>query len=386
MHWPSVSLDFFAEVIAMPMRWTRRAFLLEAGLASLAASCGGVGTTGRASPEPRVTSPQPAPDSSAQKLVRDVVDFKLRGPFAWNGGSVTMKLHATFFGGERAYFVRTDTSDADFAKSEGLVFVPLLANALTAKERSVADIFVFERGASGQLPVVGSVPGERDFTPLYRLHRVTFVGAPVLLDSAAKIRSAEQDAKVKVEVTKIVVNYPIVKWPKGELGVDTAVESALAGGPLLSKPDTEKMLVTFKLHQCYPESRYIITDTSAVPMAPMMSIVGSPATTALADARATSKITVFGNGLKGPGVMGFQPGIFEQKAGDVLWSPMWDHWTAVWKDPGKAVLLKTQAELDARVRSSEIVLHRGTPDTKGQGFVVNCPTPVVAPNDFVVTR
>lgn len=367
----------------MRARLTRRAFLFEAGLAGMAVACGGVGTAGRA--EPRVSSPQPAPDSSATKLVGDVVDFKLRGPFKWNGGSVTMKLHAAFFGGDRAYFVRTDAGDADFAKTEGLVFVPLLANALVAKERSVADIFVFERGAAGQLPVVSSVPGEPAFTPLYLLHRVTFAGAPVLLDSAAKIRAAEQAAQVKVQATKIVVNYPIVKWPKGELSVDGKVESALEGGPLLSKPDTEKMQVTFKLHQCFPESRYIVTDTSAVPMAPMMNIVGSPATTALADAKATSKITVFGNGIKGPGAMGFQPAIFEHKAGEALWSPMWDHWTAVWKDPGKATLLKSQAEVDARARSGQIVLHRGTPDTKGQGFVVNCPSPIVAPNDFEVT-
>ncbi|CAN5504229.1 hypothetical protein BH24CHL9_BH24CHL9_10370 [soil metagenome] len=27
----------------------------------------------------------------------------------------------------------------------------------------------------------------------------------------------------------------------------------------------------------------------------------------------------------------------------------------------------------------------GTPDTGGQGFVVNCPSPIVAPNDFEFT-
>jgi hypothetical protein len=65
---------------------------------------------------------------------------------------------------------------------------------------------------------------------------------------------------------------------------------------------------------------------------------------------------------------------------------MWDHWTAVWKDPTKAVLLRSQAELDARVAAGELELHRGTPDTKGEGFVVNCPSPLIAPNDFVVRR
>lgn len=83
--------------------------------------------------------------------------------------------------------------------------------------------------------------------------------------------------------------------------------------------------------------------------------------------------------------MGFQPGIFREKAGDGAWSPMWDHFTAVWKDPTNAVLLRSQAELDPRVEAGEIELFAGPPDTGGQGFVVNCPSPIVAPNDFEVT-
>jgi hypothetical protein len=72
-------------------------------------------------------------------------------------------------------------------------------------------------------------------------------------------------------------------------------------------------------------------------------------------------------------------------AGQPSWSPLWDHLTAVWKDEPKAVLLRSQAELDERVTAGEIEIFKGTPDTGGQGFVVNCPSPVVAPNDFEVT-
>jgi len=108
-------------------------------------------------------------------------------------------------------------------------------------------------------------------------------------------------------------------------------------------------------------------------------------TTGLAEVGAASTITVFGNGLNGPGAMGFQPGIFREKAGLPSWSPLWDHLTAVWKDPSKAVLLRSQADLDARVAAEEIEIFKGTPDTGGQGFVVNCPSPIVAPNDFEVT-
>lgn len=359
--------------------FTRRHFLGAAAVTAAAAACGGGSGSQRS-----VTSPVATAKSAATKLVADVLDFELKGPFKWNGGSVKMRLHAAFAFGQKLYFVRTDASEPQFAKREGLVYVPLLNAALTAKPAGAGQIYLFADGASGQLPVLSTAPGATDFVSLYVVNNVRFSGTKELLDSAEKIRAVANAGRITIESTKIVVNYPIVKWPGGELPVDAKVEKPLEGGPLLTKPDVEKLEVSFKLHQCFPESRYIVTDTSAVPMAPMMNIIGSPASSGLIDAGATSKITVFGNGIEGPGAMGFQPAIFQAKAGEAAWSPMWDHWTAVWKDPSKVVLLRTQSELDARVQAGEIVLHHGTPDTKGQGFVVNCPSPIVAPNDFVV--
>lgn len=379
---------------------SRRRFLQATGLtggAAVLAACGpsgGGGTTAAPSVAPpivpspspvaSVTSPSPTPDGAATVLVKDVVEFELRGPYTWNGGSVTMRLHEGRLDGEPIHYVRTDTSDEAFAEQEGLVFVPILRLALD-KEDAVGRLFLFDGGADGQVAVLSTGPGRDDFTPLYRIVRATFSGDPVLLESAEAVDAAVADGSVELEETEIVVNYPIVKWPGGELPVDTVVEKPLEGGPLLGAPDLDSMTVTFKLHQCFPESRYIVSDTSAVPMAPMMNIQGSPGTTGLAEAGAASTITVFGNGLPGPGAMGFQPGIFREKAGEPSWSPLWDHLTAVWKDETKAVLLTTQAELDARVAAGEIEIFKGTPDTGGQGFVVNCPSPIVAPNDFEVT-
>jgi hypothetical protein len=330
-----------------------------------------------------VTSPTPTSDSAATKLVGDVLDFELRGPFEWNGGSVTMRLHEALVDGQPAYFVRTDTSDAAFAEQEGLVFVPLLS-AAGSLDGGTADLYLFDEGAPDQLPVLSSVPGMDGFTPLSRVTRVR-ASSTAVLDSAAAVRAAADAGDAELEPTDVIVNYPLVKWPGGELSVDPEVKLPLANGPLVSAPDLDAMTVVFKLHQCFPESRYLVTDTSAVPMAPMMSIVGSPGTEGLIEAGATSKITVFGNGIPGPGAMGFQPAIFQAKAGEPAWSPMWDHWTAVWSDEAAATLLTSQAELDAAVADGRITLHHGTPDTGGMGFVVNCPSPIVAPNDFEVT-
>ena len=373
--------------------YTRRAVIRMLGLGvggAILAACmpSGRGVSpsalaGRSPAASRVTSPTPTADSAATKLVADVLDFELRGPFEWNGGSVTMRLHEALVDGEAAYFVRTDASHAAFAEAEGLVFVPLLA-AAGSLDGGTADLYLFDEGAADQVPILSSAPGMEGFTPLFRVTRVRAASGP-MLDSAAAVQAAARAGEAELEATEIVVNYPLVKWPAGELAVDPEVKLPLTNGPLLSAPDLDAMSVTFKLHQCFPESRYILTDTSAVPMAPMMSIVGSPGTEGLIDAGATSKITVFGNGIPGPGAMGFQPAIFQAKAGDPAWSPMWDHWTAVWNDEADATLLTSQAELDAAEADGLITLHHGTPDTGGMGFVVNCPSPIVAPNDFEVT-
>lgn len=341
------------------------------------------GVASRSPAASRITSPTPTSDSAATKLVADVLDFELRGPFEWNGGSVTMRLHEALIDGDHAYFVRTDTSDAAFAEAEGLVFVPLLG-AAGSLDGGTSDLYLFDEGAPEQLPVLSSVPGMEAFTPLSQVTRVRAASGPAL-ESAAAVRAAADAGDAELERTDIIVNYPLVKWPGGELTVDPEVKLPLANGPLLAAPDLEAMSVVFKLHQCFPESRYIVTDTSAVPMAPMMSIVGSPGTEGLIEAGATAKITVFGNGLPGPGAMGFQPAIFQAKAGDPAWSPMWDHWTAIWNDEADATLLRSQADLDAAVSGGLITLHHGTPDTGGVGFVVNCPSPILAPNDFEVT-
>lgn len=327
-----------------------------------------------------VISPNPTPDSQATVLVRDVLDYRLRGDFAWNGGWVTFRLHEGRIDGEPIWFIRTDASDQTFAADEGLVFAPLLALARSV-DGGTGRIFLFDDDSP---PVLSTGPGHDDFTPLYEVVRVRGTAAGSLA-SVAEVEAAAAAGEVALEETPVVVNYPAVRWPGGELPVDSVVELPLADGPLLAAPDTETMTVTFKLHQCYPESRYIITDTSAVPMAPMMSIPGSPATAGLAAVGAASTITVFGNGLTGPGAMGFQPGVFREKAGEPAWSPLWDHFTAVWNDPSKARLLSTQAEVNALVADGTLQLFTGTPDTGGQGFVVNCPSPIVAPNDFVTS-
>lgn len=324
-----------------------------------------------------------AQEQGAQIIVGDVLEFTLDPAGRWPGpfGSVTLRLHEGFVDNESVWFIRTDASDQEFALGAGLVWVPLLASALNAPG-SFANLYLFPQGISGQHPVLSTMPGRENFTPAWRVHWVSFTGAPELLKSEQAIKEAVAANKVRLVETNIIVNYPMVKWPGGGLPKDTKLSEYLGTGPLIEDPDTTAGKVTFKLHQCFPGSRYIVTDTSAVPMAGMMGVVGSAPTQKLSEARATDSITVFANGLKGPGVMGFQPAVFGHKAGDPAWSPFWDHFTVRWKDPSKAVVLRSQPEIEERVKAGDLERFNGVPDTHPNGFVVNCPSPVLAPNTY----
>lgn len=314
----------------------------------------------------------------AKKNVADVLRFSTR-PQGWKGlfGFVTFRLHPVFVDGNRAYHIRTDASDAAFARRVGLVHVPKLQAAI--KTQAAADYFTFTNGASGQLPVVTAAPTGPDFTPAFRLSRVAFTRSPRRLTSIEQVRDAAADGRVKIAASQTVVNYPFVKWPGGELPVDRERVAYLGGGQLLRPPDVQNREVTFKLQQCFPGEWYIVTDTSASPMAPMMRIAASPKSGELTKAGATAKILVFGNGVKGPGPMGFQPSVVDSLPGNPVWSPFWDHFTFTWTDGTKPLVVRSQAELLRQEENGRLTRWPGTPDTQGVSFVVNCPVPISAP-------
>lgn len=329
------------------------------------------------------TDATPVAGEDVVVIVGDVVDFTLEPEDRWPApvGSVTLRMHAGFFDGQDAWFIRTDASDQTFAEEQGLVHVPLLANALKAED-SYANIYLFADGAEDQRPVVSTIPGQDNFTSAFRVHNVTVSDESELLDSVEMIQAAEQDGRVTIEQTDIIVNYPLVVWDGGGLPVDDGMAEPLGAGPLIETPDTANGTVTFKLHQCYPGSRYIATDTSSEPMAPMMGLPPSVPTQQLAEVGATAPIYVFSNGLPGTGAMGFQPAVFNAKAGDPMWSPFWDHITVMWTDENQAELLTSEAEINERAEAGDVELYNGVPDSHPDGFVVNCPAPILAPTTY----
>ena len=367
---------------------SRRQFLYYGSLsggALLLAACGGDNSSEEAVVEAATNTPPPptanvpaveAKEAGTRLLVGDVMDYQLASD-EWPGafGSVTFSLHEGVYEGNSVYFIRTDGSDESFAQENGLVHVPLLANGSDV----AAAIYVFD---DGRPSVLSSSPSESDFISLFKVNRVSVSDESAILDSEGTVQSASLAGQVEIEELDVFVNYPVVKWDGGELSQDTERDSYLGTGQLLAPIDTDEMKITFKLHECYHESRYIITDTSAAPMAPMMSISASHSSGDFMTNGGSDEIWVFANGIEGSGVMGFQPAIFDSQAGLPAWSPFWNHFTLKWADGVEPRLLRSSDEARKAMADGEVELFNGTPDSHPTGFVVNCPVPLLTPNTF----
>src|SRR5262245_59316502 len=77
-----------------------------------------------------------------------------------------------------------------------------------ASGNRVAPIWVVTNGADGQRNIIDTVPGRKDYTPLWAVRMVTWKsGADVrVLRSAAAVRSAQRAGGFSVQAAAVVVN------------------------------------------------------------------------------------------------------------------------------------------------------------------------------------
>ena len=359
---------------------SRRDFLwslLIGGAGSALASCG---STSNLSEPPITPTPDATPTSYPQgdhPIVSDVLDYSLRsdewpGAFGW----AQLRLHQAICEGRPAYFIRTDCSDKTYARENGLVWMPLLFAGNDGEFEN--KLYVFD---DGRLPVMRSIPGDPDHISLFEIVRVSG-GQERGFDSAAELRSASEDGEIELDPIGIHVNFPVVKWQGGELPIDTERDSYLGTGQLLEPIDLDGMTITFKLHEGYPGSRYILTHTSAVDRAGGMYIAPAAASWATVEYYATDEVFVFANGIEGSGVMGFQPAVFGSAVDSLVSSPFWNHFTVRWVYEQNARVLRDADEVYSAIERGELRKFNGLIDTHPNGFVVNCPIVVLADNSF----
>ncbi len=76
----------------------------------------------------------------------------------------------------------------------------------------VAPIWAFTNGHADQRNVIDTVPGRRDYTPLWAVNMVTWNDneTPRVLRSAAAVRAARRAGDVTIRAMPIVVNCPVL--------------------------------------------------------------------------------------------------------------------------------------------------------------------------------
>ena len=291
---------------------------------------------------------------------------------------MTFRIHEALYEGESVYYFCTDASNEIYAQEHQLVWAPLL---IGARGEWIANrMYIFE---DDRIPVVRSIPGMPDYMSLFELVHVRLNDQSLVLGSAIEIEAAAEAGDLSLEGDKVFVNCPLVSWPGGALLVDQERSSYLGTGQLLAPVNTAGRTVQFKLHEGYPGDRYITVDTSAVDRAPAMHLAPSSASWALVDRNATDEVFVFSNGIPGPGVMGFQPAVFGSEVDSLVWSPFWDHFTVEWVFESHARVLRNADEVFDAIERGELIKYNGVPDSHPNGFVVNCPIPILADNTFV---
>jgi hypothetical protein len=76
----------------------------------------------------------------------------------------------------------------------------------------IAPIWTFTNGADGQRNIVETVPGQKSYTPLWQVTKVTWAAGttPRLLTSADAVAKAAAAGDVAIEKTTTVVNCPVL--------------------------------------------------------------------------------------------------------------------------------------------------------------------------------
>lgn len=81
-----------------------------------------------------------------------------------------------------------------------------------ARGNTVAPIWAFTNGHEGQRNIIDTVPGRKDYTPLWSVNMVTWKSGetPRILRSAAAVRAAQRAGDVTIRAMPIVVNCPVL--------------------------------------------------------------------------------------------------------------------------------------------------------------------------------
>ena len=140
-------------------------------------------------------------------------------------------MHLGSFEGESVYYIITDTNDETYADliSEKQNWKVELAPPLTnAPKSALDDVYVFKDGISGngiygfQDELFASTPSQLEqYSALRTITEVSWKPGQTaeVFESVESIKEAEEDGRIELEKTDVVINVPQIVWPDGQMVV-----------------------------------------------------------------------------------------------------------------------------------------------------------------------
>jgi len=302
----------------------------------------------------------------------------------------TIPIHVGNYNGESVYYIITDTNDKAYAnliteKQKWKVEIaPPLGNA---SKSILQEVYIFKNGISGQgihgfqNEVFSSTPAqEEQYSALRSVTHVSWKSGQTaeVLDSVESIKKAENAGRIELEHTKVVINMPQIVWPEGQMTVrqdkSLSEETKYEGGQILDI-NKDNMTVTFIAHRGWaPDGStiyYIVTDATPSGPAQLMGVPSAPTNANIISNSATVDSFQFVDGIKGSGLLGFQPGIASTIPGDENYSPICRIFTISWDDPKNASVLETKSDIDAFQSEGKITVNLARP--MNSEYIINCP-------------
>lgn len=299
-------------------------------------------------------------------------------------------MHVGKYNDELVYYIITDTSDKAHAniitkkQNWKVEYAPPLGNA---SKSILQEVYIFKNGISGegihgfQNEVFSSTPAqEEQYSALRSVIDVTWKSGQTAesLESVEAIKKAENAGRIEVKHTDVVINMPQIVWPEGQMIVrqDTSLleETKYEGGQIL-EINKDNMTVTFIAHRSWGPNGTtiysIVTDATPSGPANLMGVTNAPTNANLIANSAAIDSFQFMDGIKGQGLLGFQPGIASTIPGDDNYSPMCRIFTISWNDPKNSSVLETISDIDAFQSEEKITVNLARP--MNSEYIINCP-------------
>jgi hypothetical protein len=237
--------------------------------------------------------------------------------------------------------VSTDTSSKLQAKALGINYSPTLG---ALKVGRFPEIYTVKGAAApGQLMVLGSEPGEANYSPLW--HEVTVRWnegvAPMLLTSDTQIDQEEAAGSLTEKPRGVLLNSPVI-------AEDVASGTTVAPPPV------------FRTFYDGHKDGMLATDVSTRPQATAEGINYSPILAKLDSEIFPEIYIVRGTQAKG------QLMILGSEPGEPDYSPLWRETIVRWKRGVTPTLIKSDTRVDALVAAGKVTERETT-------VILNCP-------------